>query len=119
MRSRGSWKEWFCAAMWGAMWNVHAPQGNMSEQHLNRTPVPAGISFSQSYRYAVYPYPPYRNLSRQAGFPVGGWTEVMRVLKASERLLEDTLRCDGERRPAKHPQDIRAQSDKIHIHIYF
>ena len=28
---------------------------------------------------------------------VGGWTEVMRVLKASERLLEDTLRCDGER----------------------
>ena len=68
---------------------------------------------------------------------VGGWTEVMRVLKASERLLEDTLRCDGERvaagldlahitvridpdpRPAKHPQDIRAQSDKIHIHIYF
>ena len=25
---------------------------------------------------------------------VGGWSEVMRVLKASERLLEDTLRCD-------------------------
>lgn len=28
---------------------------------------------------------------------VGGWTEVMRVLKASERLLEDTLLCDGAR----------------------
>ncbi len=27
---------------------------------------------------------------------VGGWPEVMRVLKASERLLADTLRCDGE-----------------------
>ncbi len=27
---------------------------------------------------------------------VGGWPEVMRVLKASERLLEDTLLCDGE-----------------------
>ena len=25
---------------------------------------------------------------------VGGWTEVMNVLKASERLLNDTLRCD-------------------------
>ena len=25
---------------------------------------------------------------------VGGWSEVMRVLKASEKLLEDTLRCD-------------------------
>ena len=27
---------------------------------------------------------------------VGGWPEVMRVLKASEKLLEDTLRCDEE-----------------------
>ena len=27
---------------------------------------------------------------------VGGWTEVMRVLKASEKLLQDTLLCDGE-----------------------
>lgn len=25
---------------------------------------------------------------------VGGWSEVMNVLKASEKLLEDTLRCD-------------------------
>ena len=25
---------------------------------------------------------------------VGGWTRVMRILKASEKLLEDTLRCD-------------------------
>ncbi len=28
---------------------------------------------------------------------VGGWAEVMRVLKASERLLEDTLLCDEKR----------------------
>ena len=28
---------------------------------------------------------------------VGGWTEVMNVLRASERLLEDTLRGDEER----------------------
>ena len=28
---------------------------------------------------------------------VGGWQEVMRVLKASERLLEDTLNGDGQR----------------------
>ncbi len=28
---------------------------------------------------------------------VGGWPEVMKVLKASERLLEDTLLCDGEK----------------------
>ncbi len=27
---------------------------------------------------------------------VGGWPEVMRILKASEKLLEDTLRCDAE-----------------------
>lgn len=27
---------------------------------------------------------------------VGGWTEVMNVLKASEKLLQDTLRLDGE-----------------------
>lgn len=27
---------------------------------------------------------------------VGGWPEVMNVLKASEKLLEDTLLCDGE-----------------------
>ncbi len=28
---------------------------------------------------------------------VGGWSEVMRVLKASERLLEDTIKGDAER----------------------
>ncbi len=28
---------------------------------------------------------------------VGGWPEVMKVLKASERLLEDTLLCDEKR----------------------
>ena len=27
---------------------------------------------------------------------VGGWSEIMRILKASEQLLEDTLRGDGE-----------------------
>lgn len=27
---------------------------------------------------------------------VDGWAEVMRVLKASEKLLEDTLRGDAE-----------------------
>lgn len=27
---------------------------------------------------------------------VGGWAEVMRVLKALERLMEATLLCDGE-----------------------
>lgn len=27
---------------------------------------------------------------------VSGWSEVMKVLKASDRLLEDTLSCDGE-----------------------
>lgn len=27
---------------------------------------------------------------------VGGWTEVMNVLKASEKLLQDTLLCDGK-----------------------
>ncbi len=27
---------------------------------------------------------------------VGGWSEVMRILQASEKLLEDILRCDGE-----------------------
>lgn len=28
---------------------------------------------------------------------VGGWTEIMRILKASEQLLADTLSCNGER----------------------
>lgn len=27
---------------------------------------------------------------------VGGWSEIMRVLKASEKLLKDTLSCDAE-----------------------
>ena len=27
---------------------------------------------------------------------VGGWSEIMRILKASEKLLEDTLLCDEE-----------------------
>jgi len=41
---------------------------------------------------------PNREIAREFenAMSVGGWPEVMRVLKASERLLEDTLRCDGE-----------------------
>ncbi len=31
---------------------------------------------------------------------VGGWPEIMRIIKASEKLLEDTLRCD-EKQVAK------------------
>ncbi len=27
---------------------------------------------------------------------VGGWSEIMRILKSSEKLLEDTLRCDAK-----------------------
>ena len=33
----------------------------------------------------------------ETAMSVSGWTEVMRVLKASERLLEDTLAGDGEK----------------------
>lgn len=40
---------------------------------------------------------------------VGGWPEVMRVLKASERLLEDTLRCDQER--------VAEGLDKAHMEV--
>ncbi len=44
-------------------------------------------------------YIPNREIVREFenAMSVGGWPEVMRVLKASEQLLEDTLRCDGER----------------------
>lgn len=40
---------------------------------------------------------------------VGGWPEVMRVLRASERLLEDTLRCDEER--------VAEGLDKAHMEV--
>ena len=42
---------------------------------------------------------PNREIAREFEIAVGtgGWPEVMRILKESERLLEDTLRCDGER----------------------
>jgi len=42
---------------------------------------------------------PNREISREFenAISVGGWSEVMRVLKASERLLEDTLHCDEEK----------------------
>lgn len=32
----------------------------------------------------------------ESAMSVGGWAEVMRVLKALERLMEATLLCDGE-----------------------
>lgn len=40
---------------------------------------------------------------------VGGWSEVMRVLKASERLLEDTLLCDEK--------SVAAGLDNAHTEI--
>lgn len=40
---------------------------------------------------------------------VGGWAEVMRVLKASEKLLEDTLRGDGE--------SVARALDKAHTEV--
>ena len=33
----------------------------------------------------------------ETAMSVSGWSSVMRILKASERLLADTLACDGER----------------------
>ena len=39
----------------------------------------------------------------------GGWQEVMRVLKASEKLLEDTLRGDGE--------SVAKALDKAHTEV--
>lgn len=40
---------------------------------------------------------------------VGGWTEVMRVLKASEKLLEDTLRGDAD--------SVAAMLDNAHTEV--
>lgn len=40
---------------------------------------------------------------------VGGWSEVMRVLKASEKLLEDTLLCDE--------QCVAEALDKAHTEV--
>ncbi len=40
---------------------------------------------------------------------VGGWSEVMRILQASEKLLEDTLRCDGE--------SVAAGLDRAHTEV--
>lgn len=40
---------------------------------------------------------------------VGGWPEVMRVLKASEKLLEDTLRCDAD--------SVAERLDKAHTEV--
>jgi len=39
---------------------------------------------------------PNREIAREFenAMSVGGWTEIVRILKASEKLLEDTLRCD-------------------------
>jgi len=40
---------------------------------------------------------------------IGGWSEVMHVLKASERLLEDTLLCDEE--------SVAAGLDRAHTEV--
>lgn len=40
---------------------------------------------------------------------VGGWSEVMRVLKASEKLLEDTLNCDEK--------SVAKALDKAHTEV--
>ena len=40
---------------------------------------------------------------------VGGWGEVMRILKASDRLLEDTLRLDAE--------SVAAGLDRAHTEV--
>ncbi len=42
---------------------------------------------------------PNREIVREfeSAMSVGGWANVMRILKASERLLEDTLCCDEKR----------------------
>ncbi len=41
---------------------------------------------------------PNREIAREFenAMSVGGWSEVMDILKASEKLLEDTLRCDAK-----------------------
>ena len=41
---------------------------------------------------------PNREIAREFenAMSMGGWSEIMHVLKASEKLLEDTLRCDAE-----------------------
>ncbi len=56
-------------------------------------------------------YIPNREIVREFenAMSVGGWPEVMRVLKASEKLLEDTLRCDGE--------SVAAGLDKAHMEV--
>ena len=42
---------------------------------------------------------PNKEISREFenAMSVGGWPEIMRVLKESERLLEDTLSCDEKK----------------------
>ncbi len=40
---------------------------------------------------------------------VSGWTEVMRVLRASEQLLEDTLHCDA--------QSVAEALDRAHMEV--
>lgn len=48
----------------------------------------------------------------ETAMSVSGWTEVMRILKASEKLLADTLSCDGERVAAGLDQ-AHAEADSI------
>lgn len=54
---------------------------------------------------------PNREIAREFenAMSAGGWAEVMRVLKASERLLEDTLRCDEKR--------VADGLDKAHMEV--
>lgn len=40
---------------------------------------------------------------------VGGWPEIMRILKESDKLLEDTLACDGE--------SVAAGLDRAHTEV--
>lgn len=60
---------------------------------------------------------PNREIIREfeSAMNAGGWQEVMRVLKASERLLEDTLCCDEER--VAHGLD-RAHTEAASILTY-
>lgn len=54
---------------------------------------------------------PNREITREFenAMGAGGWAEVMRVLKASERLLEDTLCCDAKR--------VADGLDKAHMEV--
>lgn len=54
---------------------------------------------------------PNREIAREFenAMSTGGWSEVVRVLKASEKLLEDTLRCDEK--------SVAKGLDKAHMEV--